>query len=451
MSRTTLFVLALPLLVIAVVLIAEFAIASFRSPIGVLLPVFAAIVPIGSIAEVPLPLPAPFNTPSSVVGAVTLAALIVHLIGERAAGRSAVPRVSSTVAWWGLFGLVASASFFWSINPDETLDELLVLWSLICLYGLAVFAVATREDLRRLETGIVLGGAIAAGYAIALLASSGLAVFGGDTPRFAVAGGVHGEAGPNETAAALLVPLAVAAGRAVDPERQDRGRWVLASALIAGAIAMTGSRGGLLSMAVVLGLIAWDARRPRMMALVGLAAVAVLLIVPAFGAGAIQERLFKETSSGRSLIWATAFEACDRHCAFGSGYGTFPDVYNEALGVSPSMTGQRLRQRAHNVWIRAGVETGLAGLIFMTGAFWLQAADLVRLPRHFRGPPLAGFLGVLTANVFLSNIGFKYFWLAMMYATVAVIVGRGDRRRIDEWEDALPGAYPVRSEVAAAT
>ena len=111
MSRTILFLLALPLLAIATVLIADFAIASFRSPIGVLLPVFAAIVPIGSMAEVPLPLPAPFNTPSSVVGAVTLAALIVHVIGERAADRSRpMPWIPSTVACWAFFGLVASVS-----------------------------------------------------------------------------------------------------------------------------------------------------------------------------------------------------------------------------------------------------------------------------------------------------------------------------------------------------
>jgi O-antigen ligase len=186
------------------------------------------------------------------------------------------------------------------------------------------------------------------------------------------------------------------------------------------------------------------------MAFVAVAGVAVLLIVPAFGAGDLQERLLKETSSGRTLIWATALDACDRHCVFGSGYGTFPDVYNEALGVSPSITGQRLRQRAHNVWIRAGIETGIAGLIFLTGALWLQATALVRLPRHFRGPPLAGFLGVLTANVFLSNIGFKYFWLAMTYATVAVIVERRGRRA-HVWADAPLGAHRVRDEVVAAT
>ena len=450
MSRTTLFVLAIPLLVIGLVLIAEFAIASFRSPTGVLLPVFAAIVPIGSIAEVPLPLPVPFNTPSSVVGAVTIAALVVHVIGERAGERARPRWVPSTVACWALFALVASVSFLWSMNPDETLDELLVLWSLMGLYGLAAFAVTTRDDLRRLETGIVFGGVIAAVYAIVLLTSSGLALFGGSTPRFAVSGGVQGEAGPNETAAALLVPLAVAAGRAVDPTREDRARWLFASALIAGAIALTASRGGLISMAVVLGLIAWDARRTRMLMFVGVAAAAVLLIVPAFGAGALQDRLFKETSSGRTLIWSTAFEACDRHCVFGSGYGTFPDVYNEALGVSPSITGQRLRQRAHNIWIRTGIETGLAGLILMTAALWFQAVDLARLPRGFRGPPLAGFLGVLTANVFLSNIGFKYFWLAMTYATLAVIVERRSLQPSQGWAPALPSAHRVGGEVAAA-
>ncbi len=431
MNPETLLLLALPLVAIAFTLVAYLAIASFRSPVSVVLPVFALIVPMGSLVVVPVPLPPPFNTPSSVVGAVAIGALIVHLIGERAAAdRDAAARIPDSVVWWVLFAGIASLSLLWSVNPDETAQELMILGGLVALYGLAAFARVTPEDLKRLELAIVIGGVLAAVYAMVLLVSSGLPVFGGEVPRFAVSGGVGEEAGPNETAAALLLPLAIAAGRAVDRERETgRGPWLAAAGVIAVAVALTASRGGLLSMGVVAMLVAWNAGRMRLVVWLGVLALAALLVVPTFGAEALQERLFKGTSSGRTLIWSTALEACDRHCVAGSGYGTFPDVYNEALGVSPFISGQRLRQRAHNIWIRAGIETGLLGLVLMTGALYLTGRDLSRLPRALRGPPLAGFSGVLVANVFLSNIGFKYFWLAMIYAMLTIAVwGRGAER-----------------------
>jgi O-antigen ligase len=175
-------------------------------------------------------------------------------------------------------------------------------------------------------------------------------------------------------------------------------------------------------MGVVVVVVAWNAGRMRMVLWLGILAVVALLIVPTFGADALQARLFKDSSSGRTLIWRTAFVACDRHCLTGSGYGTFPDVYNEALGVSANISGQKLRQRAHNIWVRVGIETGLVGLVLMSGALFLHARDLNRLPRLLRGPPLAGFLGVITANVFLSNIGFKYFWLTMIHGLLTIVV-----------------------------
>jgi hypothetical protein len=424
-TDTLLLVLALPLLAIAFALAANLAIASFRSPVAVLLTVFAVIVPFGSLVEIPLPLPPPFNTPSSVVGAVAIAALIMHLLGERLGGGAGrTPWVPPAVGWWIGFAAIASLSLLWSVNLEETLAELSILVSLITLYVLASFAVTTPEDLRRFELAIVLGGLVAAGYAVLLLVTAGLPSFGEQGLRFAVAGGVEGEAGANETAAALLLPVAIAAGRAVDPMTEHRGRWTAAAGLIAMAIALTASRGGLLSMGVVLAIVAWQAGRIRIMGYVVTAALAALLIVPTFGAEALQERVFKESSSGRTLIWKTALEACDRHCVMGSGYGTFPDVYNEALGVSAEITGTKLRKKAHNIWVRVTIETGLAGLIAMSGALYLQWGDLRRIPRPFRGPPLAGFLGVLAANVFLSNIGFKYFWLAMIHAMLTTVVWR---------------------------
>jgi O-antigen ligase len=416
-------VLALPTLVVAIFLGGYFAFASFRAPLRTLLPVFAFIVPVGSIVTVPLPLPSPFNSLSSLVGGMLLGALLVHLVGERAAGRRFGRRLPAQAVLWLLFVGLSALTLLWSINPSETVSGLTILFSLVAIYILALLADVTLEELRRIELAIVLGGVVAAGYALVLLLSSGLHLFGGHTPRFASTGGAGEDAGPNETAAALLLPLAIAVGRVVDRSfRARRGWWILGSISIAIAITLTASRGGLVSMGLLLVALAWNEGRIRVAIFVGMCALIALIVVPQFGAAALQERLFKQSSSGRTGIWRTALEACNQHCLVGSGYETFGDAYNEAVGVSPDIMGPQLRKKAHNIWVRAMIETGLLGVLLLTAALIAQLRDLGKLPRRFRGPPLAGFLGVVAANVFLSNLGFKYFWLAMTYAGLAAVV-----------------------------
>jgi uncharacterized membrane protein YiaA len=37
-----------------------------------------------------------------------------------------------------------------------------------------------------------------------------------------------------------------------------------------------------------------------------------------------------------------------------------------------------------------------------------------RLPRSVRGPPLAALLGTYQASLFLSNLGYKFYWMAFL-------------------------------------
>jgi hypothetical protein len=37
-----------------------------------------------------------------------------------------------------------------------------------------------------------------------------------------------------------------------------------------------------------------------------------------------------------------------------------------------------------------------------------------RLPRSVRGPPLAALLGTYQASLFLSNLGYKFYWMAFI-------------------------------------
>jgi hypothetical protein len=52
-------------------------------------------------------------------------------------------------------------------------------------------------------------------------------------------------------------------------------------------------------------------------------------------------------------------------------------------------------------------------------------ADAVRLPARLRGPPLAALLGTLAAAMFLSNLEYKFFWMALVMVALSrnVVLG----------------------------
>jgi hypothetical protein len=75
------------------------------------------------------------------------------------------------------------------------------------------------------------------------------------------------------------------------------------------------------------------------------------------------------------------------------------------------------------------IEMGVAGLLLAAAGLFLIVRSVVRLPRLRRGPPLAAITAVLTANMFLSNFNFKYFWFVLTYGVVVVGMENVDPQR----------------------
>lgn len=399
-------------------------IAGLRAPLRVLLAAYAFLLPFGSAIRVPIGLPSPFDTPSSLMGFVVILGLLAHLM---LVPRSA-PRLLPAVPAWLFFTAFVGLSFAWSVDAALTVDEIAVLLSLVVLYALVLLMPVEQVDLQRVEEAIVLGGAVAGAYGMALLLQSGLAQIGDAAPRFATAGGVGKGIDPNITAATLVLPLAIAIGRAARATTlAARVAFWAAGALIAAAIILTGSRGGILSAMAVIAVHLVSHRRPRRMVTIGVGLVLIAGLTLAFAPAQLRARITRPGSSGRTDIWRTAMQRCDRYCLTGSGYGTFPTVYQDALHREPSARGLDLPFVAHSIWIGALIETGAVGAILLVMALGLVAMDLMRLPVEVRGPPLAGFVGVLVASTFLSTLGFKYFWMVLMYAGLSTLAHEGER------------------------
>ena len=418
-------VAALP--VVAVVLL-----VGVRSPRRVLVPLYAAVVPFGSSIALPLPLPAPFNTVTTLLGLACAAALGAELVFLR---RGAPRILPEAFAWIGFAG-VAALTFVWSTRPAVTVDALFVLLSLLVLYVLYALVRLDEGDVERFERGAVAGGVITCVWGLVLLVTGNLPEENAGLPRFAISGGVGDAADPNITAAVLVLPLVIAVGIAL---RSGRGRQrVLATGsalLISAGILLTASRGGVVAAAIGTFVVIAQGRR-RSLSL-AIAAVGVIGVIAFLSLSAPEQvdRLTAPGSSGRTNIWRTGLVACEQHCALGSGLATFPQVQEETLLTTPGLKGFRLREQPHNMWLGAAVETGIASIILIVLAFALTFRTLVRSDPLRRAPALGAVIGLLVSNAFLANLRFKYFWVVLMYAAA---VGLAHARRPAPPIDATP-------------
>jgi O-antigen ligase len=401
--------------IVVLPLVLAFAIACLRDPLRYALPVYAALIPSSSLLAIA---PGPFGSVSSLLGLLLGIALLAQFLTTR----ESTPRLPLAVPIWLTFLALTGLSLFWSIAPGETVEGFVVLASLILLFVALAVSRFDPAALRRFEIGLVVGGVLIVGYGVLqLTVLGGLPAPDGRAARFG-----NDLLGANNQAAALLLPLAIAAARTLSGRRPSRVLHGLAVLLLVLGVVMTGSRGGLLATAVVLAAAVFysTARRGAVLAL-GVAAVALLVVVVTVNPGGIAERQFRDTdSSGRTDIWTVGLSACSQYCLTGAGWGTFPTVYTLTQASAPDakVLKRGTAYEPHNIFLLAVVEAGLAGLVLLILGLVTAVLTAHRLPRRMRGPPMAALLGTIVSSVFLSNLEFKFFWAVLAYVVASSTV-----------------------------
>ena len=178
----------------------------------------------------------------------------------------------------------------------------------------------------------------------------------------------------NSTAMLFVVALALLAGTGARL-RLPGGRWTLAALaafFVLGAV-LTQSRSGMALLVPVAAFAAWrgaDERANgwRIVTLGGIVAVAVLGASLASG-GRVSDSVerFSEGAADRPEMWEDSLYAARHYAPFGSGMGTFDEVFqlHESLEyVSPRKAG-----RAHSDWLEIAIEGGVVALALALG--WL--------------------------------------------------------------------------------
>jgi O-antigen ligase len=310
------------------------------------------------------------------LGVAVLAGWILWLLIHRERVRVGRPALALLA-----YVLFAAVSISWASDTSVTMRGLRTLSQLFLLSVMAA-NVFTRWDRLARMLDVLLAGT-------AVLAVLTLVQLGPGTARATLSYGDQ-TFQPNALAAALAVPaLAALALRA---RTGPLGAWRLAALVpIVPALIATGSRGGMLSLAVGMAVIACC--RPRLgLRTAGALAVVLLFapfVIPADvvtraeerWAGAAEDRL-----SGRLDIWRVGIAMVADRPLQGTGFFGFRDAFYEYMLETPvdphfALVHSRGNRAAHNVYLATVAELGLAGGALLVVALGAHARLLWQLRR----------------------------------------------------------------------
>ncbi len=333
-----------------------------------------------------------------------------------------------------LFILWAAMSLLWAGNKGAVTADLQRMVMNMALVPIVFAAVKTRRDVEWTVAAIA-GGLI---LASALL----IALYGGSEQRLE-----GGEIDSNKLAAALVPGLLLSAVLATSG-RSSLKRLAFGVGAVVGVMAlmMTLSRGGLVAMAVALAVLLVYGGRYRWKVAVSLFLLAVAAFlyfgfavdadsrerVTSFGTGAREEN-----DTGRPDIWRVGFEVVKDKPILGAGFGNYiyeaPRHLFEAGYVRRSDLIIVTPLPAHNMYLHVLVDSGVVGLALFMVILTVPIVAATRAVRRFEAQGdrrmellgrvyVAGMIGLLAADVFLSGQYDRILWLLLGLGPALLVI-----------------------------
>ncbi len=261
----------------------------------------------------------------------------------------------------------------------------------------------------------------------------------GELRRFAAV-----ESDPNNLAMtlALAMPMAWYLGMT---SRSALLRWVCRAYLIVGfvAVALTGSRGGMVATIVALMIVPLTMTKlsPGRLA----AAMIVVVVAGAVAVAYVPDRIVQRlattgtevedlTLGGRFQLWTAGAKAFAARPLIGYGTGGWRNAVSPWLGPDP--------QVAHNSYLSVLVETGLVGLLFYMAMFIAAFLALLRL-----GSLERRFALVLLATLGVAMLPLSWDDQKAVWFVLAALVGLA--RATGTFERPIPYAPPLRTAPVA--
>lgn len=359
------------------------------------------------------------------VGRLVAPLALVAAISQTFAAPTRLRGARLTLGFVVAYAFLALASLAWTVNVGGTIKALASLS--ISLVYMAAFAtlVRTRKDLRALIWTVLFSSCALGLLWITQFAS-------GVDRRFSDAGD------PNFFAAlqVIVLPLIVV----LASTQSSMGRRVVmyvAIAAIADSVISTLSRGGFVTLLIVVALLTllparalFSSAREKA-AFFAAAALGLAILLPlAWGPlGKRFESGFKQShvAGDRGDLWLAAVHGYALHPLTGLGYGGFEATSFQLLRSTPRVNLQqhlRFRDRGefvHNAYLGSLAELGPFGLAFFVGVLGATARSLKRTARRAKagGDPLirsvanallVGLLALSVSSLLLSTETSRVLW-----------------------------------------
>ncbi len=406
--------------------------------------------------------------PSVLQGLGVMLALVV--LGRHLTARERL-RCDAILVLCAAYGAVLLGSSLYAASPALADERALEHLRCLLIFALVINLVRSRVTLERAVWALVIaGGLLGAISAVQVLTSTYGWEFGGfgrikdaqivgELREARIAGAF---ADPNFYAQILIPLVPLALSRFLD-EASRLWRIVSAFALIACLIALifTYSRGGILALGVVLGLMLLLHRPKLKHCVAGLAlfSASLVFVPPEFAQrlGTLNQFVEEDESpivspdssiQQRSLLMQVAWEEWLEHPFLGVGAGNYSEHYQkyaERIGSAVNSYENFNRQRyAHSLYLETVAETGLIGLVFFmailvaAGKEGLYAGRVFRRSGAIREARLVaslmiGAIGYLTTSLFLHAHYPRHLWLLL--ALIAAAAHIAER----ESSNPLPG------------
>lgn len=282
------------------------------------------------------------------------------------------PRIHIPIA---LFGLIVCAQLLLGHTAyyEQTIQASAnwAVYGVVLLCSSRVFS--DSKDSRRLHVALSVFGFVYALYAIGLHFASPNLLFWSRTPE---TGGTVFGAYVNRNHYAglmeLLVPLPLVAALRKDLEYPKRLLFAFFALLMSASIFLSGSRGGMLAVAIQFGVLAlvWKPIGGRKWGLIA-GAVILVVLVGWLGGMQVADRLGTLASAGeksnmRLLIVKDGVSMVAEKPLLGWGLGVFPTVYPQFR----SFYTDEFVNQAHNDFLQILIETGVIGFLSFAALLW---------------------------------------------------------------------------------
>jgi hypothetical protein len=374
-----------------------------------LLAAYAALVPFSNVLDLT---GAGGQTLTKFLGIAVAGSLLLAILAKEH-----IAQPSKTLLVLVLLTTYAGSTILWAIDPYGALSSYTTYLTFAGLYAVIALYPATASEMRLVLFAAVAGAAALAAYG-GYLFWHGQQVY---ENRLGIGFTSDNWIDPNAYAATLLTPIAVIITMfARSRFSLQKIAWMAMLLVVACGFAVSGSRGGLLALAVV---VLFLAVRLRYRAQLLLDVPPLVLVVMA---SPIADRLLQAdlvNADLRADIWKVGVASLHQYWLAGAGIGNFKNAYIQYFLSTPhaALSWDRM---SHSILLESAVEYGVPGLVLLLGFWYMQFSDLARVCRNEQLHDLAvalqaGLVGLFVAGLSINIMLAKYTWLT--FSLIALV------------------------------